>query len=303
MQPNVVQSPYLWWVVGTESMLKIARELSALAVAKASTPGLLFVGGVVGLALQVKSTGAKSWLLRAVIGGRRREMGLGAYPTVTLAQAREQARAARDLVRQGIDPVERQQEAQRALAVSVAAALTFEEACDRYIRAHEDSWRNAKHRQQWSNTLQQHAHPKIGHLPVDRVDLPHVLEVLEPIWRTTNETAVRLRGRIEAVLDWAAVRGYRQGLNPARWRGHLDKLLPKPSRVKAAEHHPAVPVSQVAAFLKRLRACSGMGALALEFAILTAARSGEVRGATLDEIDRDSRTWSVRGARMKTGKD
>lgn len=284
-------------------MPKIARELSALSVAKSKTPGLLFVGGVQGLALQVKTSGAKSWLLRVVIGGKRREMGLGSFPGVTLAMARDKAREARELIRRGIDPVERQQAAQHALKASVAAALTFEQAAGKYIAAHEDGWKNVKHGQQWRNTLAQHACPVMGPLLVRDVALSHVLAVLEPIWKTKNETASRLRGRIELVLDWATARGLRDGPNPARWRGHLDKLLAKPSKVNKREHHAALPVADVGAFMVRLRKADGMGARALEFAILTAARSGEVRGATWAEIDDVAKVWTVPASRMKAGKE
>jgi integrase len=185
----------------------------------------------------------------------------------------------------------------------MAEALTFKECAAAYIKAHRAGWKNAKHAQQWENTLAQHAYPVIGELLVRDVKLAQVLAVLEPIWTTTNETAVRLRGRIELVLDWAAARGLRDGLNPARWRGHLDKLLPKPSKVNNREHHTALPVGDVGAFMVMLRAAEGMGARALEFTILTAARSGEVRGATWVEIDTEAKTWTIPGTRMKAGKE
>jgi integrase len=284
-------------------MPKLAKELKALEVAKIATPGLHFVGVVPGLALQVTPGGARSWTLRAVIGGKRRDMGLGNYPSVTLAMAHAKARDARELIRQGVDPIQRQQAAQSALRASMAEALTFKECAEKYIKTHRAGWRNAKHAQQWENTLAQHAYPIIGELMVRDVKLLQVLAVLEPIWTTTNETAVRLRGRIELVLDWAAARGLRDGLNPARWRGHLDKLLAKPSKVNNREHHAALPVGEMGAFMDRLRAASGMGARALEFCILTAARSGEVRGATWAEIDTDAKVWTVPAERMKAGKE
>jgi integrase len=283
-------------------MPKLAKELQALTVSKLTAPGFHFVGGVQGLALQVIG-GSRSWVLRATVGGKRRDMGLGPYPEVGLAQARDKAREARELIRQGVDPIARQQAAQSALRAAVAEALTFKECAESYIKAHRSGWRNAKHAQQWENSLKQHAYPTLGDVLVRDVKLPQVLAVLEPIWSTTNETAVRLRGRIEMVLDWAAARSYREGLNPARWRGHLDKLLPKPSKVNNAEHHPALPLADVGEFMVLLRAADGMGARALEFAILTAARSGEVRGATWGEIDHEAKVWSVPGGRMKAGKD
>ena len=284
-------------------MPRLAKELGALKVSKIEAPGLHCVGRVPGLALQVTAGSGRSWLLRVVIGGKRREMGLGAYPGVTLAQARQKASEARELIRQGVDPIERQRAAQSALQAAVAAALTFAESADSYIKAHEAGWRNVKHAQQWRNTLKQHAYPVLGSLMVRDVGLPQVLAVLEPIWTTTNETAVRVRGRIELVLDWATARGLREGLNPARWRGHLDKLLPKPSKVNNREHHAALPVGAVGAFMVRLRNAEGIGARALEFTILTAARSGEVRGATWAEIDHDAKVWTVPAARMKSGKE
>jgi integrase len=286
-------------------MPKHAKELGAVQVARLTEPGLHFVGGVAGLALQVTPSGARSWTLRVMVGGKRRDMGLGAYSStgVTLAKAREAAVAARELIRQGIDPIQRQQEAQSALRATMVDALTFKQCAERYIKAHADSWKNAKHRQQWANTLEQHAYPVLGQLLVRDVKLSHVLQVIEPLWLTTNETAVRLRGRIELVLDWASARGLRTGENPARWRGHLDKLLAKPSKVNKREHHAALAIDGMGAFMRRLRAAEGMGARALEFVILTAARSGEVRGATWAEIDLAAKVWTVPGIRMKAGKE
>ena len=286
-------------------MPKLAKEMGAVEVAALKTPGLYFVGGVQGLALQVTPAGARSWTLRAVVGGKRRDMGLGSYSPsgTTLAKARTAALEARELIKQGIDPIQRQQEAQSALRASMAEALTFKECAEKYIKTHAAGWKNVKHQQQWRNTLAQHAYPVFGELLVRDVNLPQVMAVVEPIWETTNETASRLRGRIELVLDWAAARGLRDGLNPARWRGHLDKLLAKPSKVNNREHHAALPVGDVGAFMVRLRAADGMGARALEFVILTAARSGEVRGATWAEIDVASKVWTVPAGRMKAGKE
>jgi len=286
-------------------MPKLAKELGPLAVGKLTDPGLHFVGGVPGLALQVTPAGARSWTLRATIGGKRRDMGLGSYSPsgMTLAKAREAAAQARKLIRSGVDPIQRQQEAQSALRAAMVDALTFKECAERYYKAHAAGWKNVKHRQQWRNTLAQHAYPVFGELLVRDVKLSHVMQVLEPMWATTNETAVRLRGRIELVLDWAAARGLRDATNPARWRGHLDKLLVKPSKVNNREHHAALPVGDVGAFMARLRTAEGMGARALEFVILTAARSGEVRGATWAEIDEAAKVWTVPGSRMKAGKE
>jgi integrase len=290
-----------------DRMPKLADELGALTVSRIARErgaGLHFVGGVPGLALQVTPGGACSWTLRAAVGGRRRDMGLGGYPGVTLAKARENARKARELIRQGIDPIEQQRAAQSALRASAASALTFEEAAKAYMTTHEAGWKNAKHAQQWRNTLAQYAYPVMGELLVRDVGKEHVLAVLRPIWTTRNETASRLRSRIELVLSYAMQAGYRpEGLNPARWRGGLDKLLPAPSRIAKGSHHPALAVGDVGGFVEQLRRAEGMGARALEFTILTAARSGEVRGATWSEIDLGAMVWVVPAERMKAQKE
>ncbi|HEY2658327.1 MAG TPA: integrase arm-type DNA-binding domain-containing protein [Caulobacteraceae bacterium] len=277
--------------------------MAPVAVSRLSAPGLYFVGGVAGLALQVLPTGGRTWILRASIGGKRRDMGLGGFPDVTLAGAREAARNARKQIREGKDPIAEARAAASELRAARAKDKTFEECARAYITAHEQGWRNAKHAQQWRNTLSAYAYPVIGSLMVRDVDLTHVLAILEPIWTKKTETATRLRGRIEQVLDWATARGYRKGLNPARWRGHLDKLLARPSKVADIEHHAALPFAQIGAFMQRLRAAHGMGARALEFAILTAARSGEVRGATWSEIDLKEAVWTVPANRMKMGRE
>lgn len=284
-------------------MAKKAKELSALEVKNLSTPGLHFVGGVAGLALQVLPSGGRSWILRMVVGAKRRDMGLGGFPDVPLAAAREAARQARAKVRAGIDPIEESRAAKSSLIATQAAAMTFKQCATAYIAAHKDGWKNEKHGQQWENTLATHAYPHLGDVLVRDVGLPQVLAVLEPIWKAKTETASRLRGRIESVLDWATARGHRDGLNPARWRGHLDKLLPKPSKVTKVIHHTALPASKVGAFVTALRQQAGMGAKALEFAILTAARSGEVRGATWDEVDLDEGIWTIPGSRMKAARE
>lgn len=284
-------------------MPKLAQEMGAMAVSKLTAPGMHFVGMVQGLALHITKPGARSWVLRVVIARKRREMGLGNYPGVTLAQARDKAREARELIRQGVDPIEKLRAAHSAMQAAAAASLTFEQCGLAYVDAHRSSWKSVKHAQQWQNTLAHYAYPAMGSLLVGDVGLPHVLAALQPIWTTKTETATRLRGRIEQVLDWATARGYRDGLNPARWRGHLDKLLPKPGKVAKVEHHPAIPVGDIGAFMGRLRAAEGMGARALEFVILTAARSGEVRGAVWSEIDRQAKMWTIPAARMKAGKE
>lgn len=292
-------------------MPKQAKILGPLAVKNLTGHGLHFVGEVPGLALQVLQSGAKTWILRVKIGDKRRDMGLGGYPEVSLADARTLARQARQKVREGIDPIEERRAARSALMASAAKVMTFKDAADALIAAKQAEWKNAKHRHQWKATLERYAYPSIGKLSVADIELPHILNVLQPIWTAIPETASRLRGRIEAVLDWATVSGYRTGLNPARWRGHLDKKLAQPSKLKARRnerigsdgHHAAMAMDDAAPFMVLLRQVTGMGARALEFATLTAARSGEVRGATWGEIDLDARVWTIPGNRMKAGKE
>lgn len=284
-------------------MPRLARPLSPLAVQRLKEPGLYFVGTVPGLALQVLPSGARTWILRAMIGGKRRDMGLGGFPAVPLADAHAKARAARHAVSEGRDPVAERRSAKSALASSRGAQITFAQATDTYLKAHSGAWRNAKHAAQWRSTLETYAFPSLGTLLVQDIALQNILGVLEPIWHEKTETAVRLRGRVEAVLDWAIASGYREGPNPARWRGHLDKMLARPSKLARREHHAALPVVQVGAFMKALRKQDGMGARALEFAILTAGRSGEVRGAKWPEIDVKAKVWTVPGERMKAGKE
>lgn len=286
-------------------MPRKASEFNALAVSRLTEPGLHFVGGVPGLALQILPSGARSWILRVRIAGKRRDMGLGGYSQsgMTLARAREAALAAREKIKQGIDPIEENKAARSALGATRAAAKTFKDCAEGYMEAHEASWRNAKHASQWRNTLEKVAYPVMGGLLVRDVQLSHVLSALEPIWRTKTETASRLRGRIELVLDWAAARGYRDGLNPARWRGHLDKLLPAPAKVMKRLHYDALPIDAMGDFMTRLSKQEGMGARALELAILTAARSGEVRGARWSEFDLNAGVWTIPAERMKAGKE
>lgn len=279
-------------------------ELGALHVSRLTEPGHHFVGGVSGLALQITKSGARSWVLRTMIGGKRREMGLGGYPSVTLSAAKESARVARDKIRNGIDPIEESRKLKSALAASRAAALTFEQCAAAFIAAKEPEWKNAKHGEQWRNTLATYAYPIIGKTLVRDVNTAHVMRILEPIWTTKTETATRLRGRIENVLDWAGAREYRPKVdNPARWRGHLNKLLPQPSKIAEVEHHKALDYEEVGSFMAELRQKEGMGAKALEFLILTAVRSGEVRLATWDEINFDKRIWTIPAGRMKAGKE
>lgn len=284
-------------------MPRKARELTAIQVGRLREPGMHFAGGVAGLGLQVLPTGGRTWILRVRIGGRRRDMGLGGYPDVSLAEAREAARKARAVIRSGLDPIEEARGARDALRADAAKATTFRQAVEAYVAGHEAGWRNAKHRAQWTSSLQRYAYPVIGDLSVGHVEMPHVLKILEPIWRDKTETASRIRGRIEQVLDWAAVRGLRQGQNPARWKGLLDKALPNPSKVSKPTHHRALPYAELPAFIQTLKTQQGIGAVALHFVILTAARSGEVRGARWSEIDTADQIWTVPPGRMKAGRE
>lgn len=280
-------------------MPKVAKELSAVEVRRLSKPGLHAVGGVNGLLHRITPTGARGWVLRIKVGGKRRDIGLGGYPDVTLAQARERARTIRDMVWEGRDPIAERQAQKDALKAEQARRLTFAEAARRCHAKKAQELRSAKQKKQWLSLVERHAFPKIGHLPVDEIEIGHVQSVLEPIWHTKTETARRIRQRIEAILTWATVSGYRSGDNPARWEGNLAEVMPHPTKIHKAKHFAALPWREMPAFLERLRAREGMGARALEFIIYTAARSGEVRHATWDEIDYDAAVWTVPGERMK----
>jgi integrase len=251
-----------------------------------------------GLYLQVVegATGlTRSWLFRF----KERWMGLGPYPDVTLAEARQKALEARKLLLVGLDPIEQKRLSRAAANVVAAKTITFDQASAQYISSHRHGWKNAKHASQWEATLAAYVSPIFGNLPVTEIDAGLVLRALEPIWTTKPETASRVRGRIDAILDWAKARGYRTGENPARWKGHLDHLLPKRGKVKKVEHHAALPYAEVPAFMVQLHGQNGAAARALEFAILTAARTGEVLGARWDEIDLATQVWTVAAERMK----
>ncbi|VVE01346.1 tyrosine-type recombinase/integrase [Pandoraea terrigena] len=285
-------------------MPKRSKELGALAVSKLTAPGLHAVGKVAGLALQISPSGSRSWILRVSVGGRRREIGLGAYPGVTLKEAHEKARTTRNDIAAGIDPVLARKEAASRLRADQAMELTFEAAAKRFIKSKEAEWRNTKHGAQWRNTLAMYAYPQIGSLLVGHITRTHITEILEPIWLTKTETASRLRGRLEAILDWARVKGFRaEGVNPAAWRGNLDKILAAPKKTKRVRNHPALPITDMYAFMQTLRGMEGVSARCLEFTVLTAARSGEARGARWSEIDLNRGIWSIPAERMKAKKE
>ena len=263
-------------------------------------------GDGAGLYLLVRSAEAKFWLFRYSVHGRMREMGLGpaAGPgKVLLADARVKARKLHDMVREGRDPLAERAAAKAAAQADEAKKRTFRDVTEAYIAANETGWRNSKHRQQWRNTLIAYAFPHFGDMPVNDLETQHVMEALEPIWQTKTETASRLRGRIEAVLDYAKARGWREGENPARWRGHIANLLPKRGKVARVEHHSALPYREIGAFMARLRARKGLAARALELTILTACRSGEVLAARWSEIDLEAGVWVIPGERMKAGRE
>jgi integrase len=276
-------------------------KLTALKTTKVEATGYYGDGG--GLFLQVSKYGSKSWVFRFKANGRLREMGLGSVETYSLAEARERARACRKLRDEDKDPIEERNAARLQAKLEAAKAMNFEQCAERYIAAHKAGWRNPKHAAQWPSTLANYVNPILGALPVQTIDTALVMKAIEPIWNDKPETASRVRGRIESILDWAAARGYRQGENPARWRGHLDKLLPRKTSVRRVEHHAALPYPEIAAFIAELREQEGVAARALEFAILTAARTGEVIGSRWDEFDFAERLWTVHAARMKAGKE
>jgi len=287
-------------------MPRVATELGPLAVKALKTPGYHTVGGVAGLYLQIAPGGSRSWVLRTKVGEKRREIGLGSYPGVGVALAREKAQALRDKIGEGVDPVaERKQARQRVIEEQIEAKAkdwTFKRCAEAYIKAKAPGWRSHKHAAQWSATLEQYAYPVIGDMLVRHVDLQHVREIVEPHWTTRTETINRVRNRIELILDWSTVAKLRTGDNPARWKGNLDKLLATRSKVAPVVSHRAVPTSALYGFMKRLREMPGTSARCLEFVALTACRSGEARLATWSEIDLEGKVWTLPGLRMKSGR-
>jgi len=295
-------------------MAQRINRLTAVSARTQAKPGYHADGA--GLYLQVQPSGSKSWVFCFMRNGKSREMGLGKMTEVSLQQAREKAAQCRQQLREGLDPIDARDAILRAQEVTDARGMTFAECAEAYITAHRVSWRNPKHAEQWTATIDTYTRPVFGALPVQVVDTTLVMKVLDPLWGTKTETASRLRGRIENILDWATVRKFRTGENPARWRGHLDKLLPKRSKVQRVKHHAALPYADVGAFLKALRERQGVAPKALEFIILTACRAGEalgspgreagkgaMRAATWSEIDFGAKVWTIPPERMKAARE
>ncbi|WP_288901628.1 site-specific integrase [uncultured Sneathiella sp.] len=265
------------------------HRLTPRKVATASS-GKYEDGG--GLRLVVSNAGSRKWVLRFTLNGKRREMGLGSYPDIGLADARTKASEYRQQASMNIDPIE-------ARRVELETIPTFTTCAARFIRSHRRGWRNTKHARQWVSTLKTYARPMIGSKHVDTIETKDILEILKPIWTTKTETAKRVQARIENILDFAAAHKYRDRANPARWRGHLDMLLPKPSKVRTVKHHPAMPYMEVPAFMEELSKNSSVSALALRFLILTATRTNEVLKAQWSEIDLVGAVWTIPSDRMK----
>jgi integrase len=282
-------------------MARTVGKLTALKVSRRLPPGMYADGG--GLYLQVTGDAGRSWLYRYSLNGKAREMGLGPLSAVGLAEARNAAAECRRLRQGGIDPLQERKARRQRDALEAARAITFEQAAERYIASHRPAWSNAKHADQWKNTLATYAAPIIGKLSVQAIDTALVLKAIEPIWTSKPETANRVRQRIEAVLDSAKVQGFREGENPARWRGHLDHLLPDRAKVRRVKHHAALSYSETFEFITALREQEGISARALEFTILTAARTGDTSGGTWREINWPDKTWIIPADRMKARKE
>jgi integrase len=280
-------------------MVRLSGRLSSLKVAHAREPGMLADGD--GLYLQVSRGNARSWIFRYFRHGKPHEIGLGSLKAVGLAAARTKASECRALLADGIDLIAARHAERAQQALEAARGMTFDNCADAYIKAHSSAWKSQKHVAQWTATIRSYVSPVFGSLPVQAVDVALVMKVLEPIWTTKPETAARVRGRIESVLNWAKARGYRTGENPAVWKGHLDNLLPARSKIAKVKHHAALPYERTAQFIEALRRQDGVAPLALEFAILTAARTGEIIGARWGEVDLAGKVWTVPASRMKAG--
>jgi integrase len=299
MLSNSTKSDYNLIVVLIVKKL-MARQLSkltALQVNKLTHPGLY--GDGAGLTLQITKAGVKSWLFRFMRDGKAFGMGLGATHTVSLAEARQKALDARKQLVEGLNPLTEKKQKLLTQALQRAKAMTFDQCSTAYIEAHKASWKNAKHIDQWTNTLATYASPIFGQLPVAEIDTALIVKCLGPIWQTKTETASRLRGRIESVLGWATTSGYRTGENPARWKGHLENLLANISKSSRTKNHPSLPWQQIGDFMAAIKVREGNASRAMAFTILTACRSGEVRGAQWSEFDFKERVWTIPAKRMK----
>lgn len=282
-------------------MARLIGKLTVIQINKEKKKGLHSDGG--GLYLQVTSNGAKSWIMRFKLDGKSHDMGLGAYPTVTLSDARDKAADCRKLLSVKINPINARNNDIAKAKAAASNLKTFKECAEAYILAHESVWNNEKHIKQWRNSLATHAYPELGNVPVREIDIALILKVLKPIWHNTTETASRVRGRIERVLNWAIVQGLRDADNPAVWKGKLENLLPTPSKISSVNHHPALKHREISSFLKTVRANGAASADALELTILTAVRTGESLGAEWDEFDLINETWVIPANRTKTNKE
>jgi integrase len=282
-------------------MPKVTHRLNAISASNNKKPGLYPDGA--GLYLRVKQSGARSWIFRYMHQRKPRYLGLGSASSVSLATARSLAVDARSQLEQGKDPIEVKRLAEREEAAKKARAMSFKECAEAFVAAHEPGWKNAKHRAQWRSTLATYLYPKFGSVPVSEITTEMVLDAIQPIWHSKSETATRVRGRIEVVIDWAKARGAFSGENPARWRGHLSNLLPNPSKVAKVEHHAAIAFDDTPAFMSELRAATGLTSRALEFTVLTASRTTEALGAQWSEFDLAKKVWIVPAERMKAGKE
>jgi integrase len=282
-------------------MPKTTHHLTAISASNIKKPGLYPDGA--GLYLKVKPSGSRSWVFRYMHARKPRYLGLGSAASVSLATARSLAGDARRQLDLGQDPIEAKRDAEKEAAADKARSVTFKECAEAYMAAHEPSWKNAKHREQWHSTLRRCLYPKFGGVPVSTVSTEMVLDALQPIWHAMPETARKVRGRIEVVIDWAKTKVAFSGENPARWRGHLTNLLPKPSKIAPVVHHPALPFEELPAFISDLRGRSGLSSRALEFVILTAVRTEEALGARWEEFDLERTVWTVPAVRMKGSKE
>jgi integrase len=282
-------------------MAKTVKRLKDMQIRRLSKPGSYPDGE--GLYLQVRTSGAKDWFYRYEVDGKGRKRGLGSYPTISLEQARDDALECRQLRQQGIDPVDYAKAQRQKEALDEAKSFTFKECALAYINSHQQGWKNRKHESQWRNTLDTYAYPTIGDIGVQDIDIGLVLDVLEPIWYEKTETASRVRQRIENILDWATVKQYRSGDNPALWRGRLDKLLPKRVKVQKPVHFPAMDYRELPGYFQALRKRDSVATRALAFTILTAARNGEARAVTSDELDLKGKVWTIPDNRMKADRE